>query len=71
MPNLNQQTPIVVVYKKRKYGKVYLEVFYNTRVDDIIDGNKRKPLINNNYQILEICVGTGFEERYKKKYKLK
>jgi hypothetical protein len=71
MPNLNQQTPIVVVYKKRKYGKVYLEVFYNTRVDDIIDGNKRKPLINNNYEILEIGVGTGFEERYKKKYKLK
>jgi len=71
MPNLNQQTPIVVVYKKRKYGKVYLEVFQNTRVDDIIDGNKRKPLINNNYEILEIGVGTGFEERYKKKYKLK
>jgi len=71
MPNLNQQIPVVVVYKKRKYGKVYLEVFYNTRVDDIIDGNKRKPLINNNYEILEIGVGTGFEERYKKKYKLK
>ena len=51
--------------------EVYLEVFYNTRVDDIIDGNKRKPLINNNYEILEIGVGTGFEERYKKKYKLK
>ena len=64
MPNLNQQIPVVVVYKKRKYGKVYLEVFYNTRVDDIIDGNKRKPLINNNYEILEIGVGTGFEERY-------
>ena len=71
MPNLNQQIPVVVVYKKRKYGKVYLDVFHNTRVDDVIDGNKRKPLIPHNYEILEIGVGAVFEEKYKKKYKLK
>jgi hypothetical protein len=70
MGNLNEQIPVVVVYKKRKYGKVYLEVFKNTRVDDIIDGNKRKPPIPHNYEILEIGVGSDFEEKYKKKYKL-
>jgi len=70
MGNLNQQIPVVVVYRKRKYGKVYLEVFKNTRVDDIIDANKRKPPIPHNYEILDIGVGSDFEERYKKKYKL-
>lgn len=71
MGNLNQQLPIVVIYKKRKYGKVYLEVFNNTRLDDIIDANKRKPPIPHNYEILDIGVGSSFVERYKKKYKLK
>jgi hypothetical protein len=70
MGNLNQQIPIVVAYQKRKNGKVYLEVFNNVRVDDIIDGRKRKPIIPDNYEILDIGVGSDFEERYKKKYKL-
>lgn len=70
MGNLNQQIPIVVAYQKRKNGKVYLEVFNNLRVDDIIDGRKRKPVIPDNYEILDIGVGSDFEERYKKKYKL-
>lgn len=70
MGNLNQQIPIVVAYQKRKNGKVYLEVFNNVRVDDIIDGRKRKPVIPDNYEILDIGVGSDFEERYKKKYKL-
>ena len=35
-----------MVHKKpRKNGKVFLEVFENTRIDDIITTNKRKPLI--------------------------
>jgi len=70
MANLNQQTPVVVVYKKRKYGKMYMEVFTHLRVDDIIDANKRKPPIPHNYEILEIGVGESFIERYKKKYKI-
>lgn len=70
MGNLNQQIPVVVVYKKRKYGKVYLEVFRTTRLDDIIDANKRKPPIPHNYEILEIGVGEVFIKKYKQKYKL-
>jgi len=71
MGNLNQQIPVVVTYKKRKYGKVYLEVFRTIRLDDIIDANKRKPAIPHNYEILDIGVGEAFIERYTKKYKLK
>ena len=62
---------IVVVHKKpRKNGKVFLEVFQNTRVDDIISTTKRKPLIPNEHEILDLGVGISFVKKYKKKYKL-
>lgn len=70
MGNLNQ-APVVVVVTKRVYRKkdIYeVLVFENTRVDDIIDGNKRKPLIPNDIDIVEIGVGISFKERYEKKY---
>ena len=70
MGNLNQ-APVVVVVTKRVYRKkdIYeVLVFENTRVDDIIDGNKRKPLIPHNIDIVELGVGISFKERYEKKY---
>jgi hypothetical protein len=71
MGNVNSIPEIVVVHKKpRKNGKVFLEVFENTRVDDIINGRKLKPLIPKENEILDIGVGISFKERYKKKYKL-
>ena len=70
MANLNKQIPITVIYKKRKRGKMYLKEFTNLRVDDIIDGNKRNPPIPHKYEIVDIGIGSGFAEKYKKKYKL-
>lgn len=71
MANLNAKPPIVVVHKgPRKNSKILIEVFKNSRVDDIIDNKKRKPLIPKENEILEIGVGNAFEEKYKKKYKL-
>jgi len=70
MGNLNASIPVIVTYRKRKNGKVYLQKFENIRVDDVINGRKRKPLIPDNYEILDIGVGESFEERYKQKYKL-
>jgi hypothetical protein len=62
---------VVVVHKNpRKNGKVFLEVFENTRVDDIISTAKRKPLIPKENEILDIGVGISFKEKYKKKHKL-
>jgi len=69
--NLNRMPEIVVVHKRpRKNGKIFLEVFENTRVDDIIVTTKRKPLIPKENEILELGVGISFVEKYKKKYKL-
>ena len=71
MGNINSMPQVVVVHKKpRKNGKVFLEVFENTRVDDIISTAKRKPLIPKENEILDIGVGISFKERYKKKHKL-
>jgi len=70
--NLNKIIPVVVVHKgPRKNSKVILEVFENTRVDDIINLRKLKPLIPKENEILDIGVGLSFVERYKKKHKLK
>tara|TARA_Y100001937_G_C6968706_1_gene262246 strand:+ start:411 stop:626 length:216 start_codon:yes stop_codon:yes gene_type:complete len=69
--NLRSIPEIVVVHKRpRKNGKVFLEVFKNTRVDDIISTTKRNPLIPKENDILELGVGISFVEKYKKKYKL-
>ena len=71
MGNMNSIPQVVVVHKKpRKNGKVFLEVFENTRVDDIINARKLKPLIPKENEILDIGVGISFVERYKKKHKL-
>jgi hypothetical protein len=72
MGNMNKMPPVVVVYKtsNRKNAKLKLEVYHNVRVDDILDTNKRKPIIPYESEILEIGIGRGFEETYKKKYKL-
>ena len=72
MANTNRILEIVVVHKgHRKNSRVIMEVFENTRVDDIITTTKRKPLIPKENEILDIGVGISFVERYKKKYKLK
>lgn len=71
MSNLNALIPIVVVHKgPRKNSKIQLEIFNNTRVDDIIDSKKRIPPIPHENEILEIGVGESFVDRYKKKYKI-
>lgn len=71
MANLNYKPPIIVVHKgPRKNSKINLEIFTNIRVDDIIDGNKRKPPIPHHNEILEIGVGKVFEKKYREKYKL-
>jgi hypothetical protein len=72
MGNVNRILEVVVVHKgPRKNSKVILDVFENTRVDDIISTTKRKPHIPKENEILDLGVGISFVERYKKKYKLK
>jgi hypothetical protein len=72
MGQINKPDTIVVVHKgTRKNSKIKLEIFTNgTRVDDIINLRKLKPIIPKENDILDIGVGESFIERYKKKYKL-
>ncbi len=71
MGNLKSVPEVVVVHKRpRKNGKVFLQVFEGTRVDDILSATKRKPLIPKENEILDVGVGISFVEKYKKKYKL-
>jgi hypothetical protein len=60
--------PIVVVYKKPKGRKHYLQVFHRMYVGDIIDSNKRKPPIPHDYELVEIGLGLSFVDEYKDKY---
>lgn len=71
MSNLNQVPPVVVVHKgTRKNSKIHMDIFENTRVDDIISTAKRKPLIPKENEILDLGVGKSFIEKYQKKYKI-
>jgi len=71
MGNLNKITDIWVIHKgSRKNSKPKLEVFKDTRIDDILDINKRVPLIPKENEIVEIGIGDKFEELFRKKYKL-
>jgi hypothetical protein len=42
MSNMNATPPVVVVHKgPKKNSKIYIDIFTNSRVDDIINLNKR------------------------------
>ena len=71
MANLNQLIDIWVVHRGNgKTAKPKLELFKDTSVDDIININKRVPLIPVENEILEIGIGSEFEKVFTKKYKL-
>lgn len=71
MGNLNKIPDVWVVHKSsRKNAKPKLELFKDTRIDDILDINKKIPIIPISNQIMDIGVGDWFEELFKKKYKL-
>jgi hypothetical protein len=71
MGNLNRILDVWVVHRsKRKGSKPKLELFTDTTVDEIINSNKRIPIIPNDNDILDVGVGKSFESYFKKKYKL-
>ena len=62
-------TPIVVAYKAPRKRKASIIIFNNQRCPDTIITNRSK-LLPEGSEILDIGVGSGFEELYKKKHKL-
>ena len=64
-----EQTPIVVVYKKKTGTKYWMKVFTDLRCPDPIISNRSKKLPEGS-EIIDIGVGTAFKDLYKKKYKI-
>lgn len=62
---------LVVVYKENKKNKEKICIFADTSIDDILDTNKRKPLLSYDYEILYIGVGLSLEKKAKDLYKIK
>jgi len=71
MGNLNELLKVVVAHKgPEKNSKIYIDIFTNIRVDDIIDITKRNQVIPIQNEILEIGIGISFEQKFRKKYKV-
>ena len=65
-----KKIPTVVIYKKPT-GKKYYMLITEYGVDDILDSLKKKPLLPNNYEIVDMGIGESFIEKYKKQYNIK
>ena len=65
-----KKIPTVVIYRKPT-GKKYYLLVTESGVDEIIDSSKRKPLLPNNYEIVDMGIGESFIEKYKKQYNIK
>jgi hypothetical protein len=63
------EEPITTVVVHKKGKKTFISTFDGTSIDDIIDSSKRKPLIDNSHEIVDIGVGKSFIEKYSKLYK--
>jgi hypothetical protein len=60
----------VVVYKKPT-GKKYYLLTTESEIDEVLSNSKRKPLIPNNYEIVDMGIGESFIESFKKQYNIK
>jgi hypothetical protein len=60
----------VVVYKKPT-GKKYYLMTTESEIDEVLSNSKRKPLIPNNYEIVDMGIGESFIESFKKQYDIK
>ena len=61
----------VVVYKKSKSSKTHYMVITDHHVDVINNARATKPIIEHNYNIVEMSVGISYVTKYAKQYKIK
>jgi hypothetical protein len=62
---------VTVVVFKKPTGKQYHMMVTESGVDEIIDSSKRKPLIPNNYEVVDMGIGESFIKSFKKQYNIK
>ena len=60
----------VVVYKKPTGKKHYL-LTTESEIDEVLSNSKRKPIIPNNYEIVDMGIGESFIEQFTKQYNIK
>ena len=60
----------VVVYKKPT-GKKYYLLTTEDGIDAILSPSKRKPLLPDNFEIIDMGMGESYIEKYKTLYKIK
>jgi hypothetical protein len=60
----------VVVYRKPT-GKKYYLMTTESEIDEVLSNSKRKPLIPNNYEIVDMGIGESFIKSFKKQYDIK
>ena len=60
----------VVVYKKPT-GKKYYLLTTESEIDEVLSNSKRKPIIPNNYEIIDMGIGESFIEQFTKQYNIK
>jgi len=65
-----EKIPIVVVYKKPT-GKKYYMLVTESEVDTILNPPKRKPLIPDGCDVVDIGIGKSFIASFKKQYNIK
>lgn len=67
-PYHKENVTIVFKTSNRSNAKTKIKTFRNKTIDDILD--KKLPGVPDNAVIVEIAMGSQFEERLKAKYKL-
>jgi hypothetical protein len=60
----------VVVYKKPT-GKKYYLLTTESEIDEVLSNSKRKTIIPNNYEIVDMGIGESFIEQFTKQYNIK
>ena len=60
----------VVVYKKPT-GKKYYLLTTESEIDEVLSNSKCKPIIPNNYEIVDMGIGESFIEQFTKQYNIK
>jgi hypothetical protein len=60
----------VVVYRKPT-GKKYYMLTTEDGIDAILNPSKRKPLLPDNFEIIDMGMGESYIEKYKNLYKIK
>jgi hypothetical protein len=62
---------VTVIVFKKPTGKQHHMMITESEIDEVLSSSKRKPLIPNNYEIVDMGIGESFIKSFKKQYNIK